>query len=528
MDINPFAVELAKVTMMIGRKLAIDELHITEPALPLDNLDANFRACDALIDPAGNPTPWPKVDAIIGNPPFLGAKRLKPERGPDYVNAIRRAYPDVPGMADYCVYWFRKAHDHLPACTAEDPVSGRAGLVGTQNVRNNQSRVGGLDHIVRDRHDRRGGRQPALVGRGQRPCFDRRLGQERRDAKVLPDKRRLWYKVEPPAGSKKPRKRGSGPASKDFQVDSRRVRSSSIRHCRTRPTCRGRKSFRRTCGRSGVFKGSSRATTASCFPSSSGRNSCDSDPNSRRVVKPYLVGRDLVSGTGRPTRFVIDFRQRGHLRRPTLRGGVLARSAHRLAGSPEYREAAPRRPTWLPRGSNTWIAGGSFGTSGKGLRTAIRRSPRYLACSRVTKRPILCFVARSILPDNAIEVFAFADDYSFGILAVERPLAVVRGEVLEADRAISLHAGVGFRHLSLAAAAAGQAGRCGGGGGTGSAAGAGGGAAKGPRRAAGRLSDARTARQESVERRPRRAGRRRAGRPTASRPERTSWRNCWS
>ena len=56
MDILPFAVELAKVTMMIGRKLAIDELHIDEPALPLDNLDANFWACDALIDAAGNPT----------------------------------------------------------------------------------------------------------------------------------------------------------------------------------------------------------------------------------------------------------------------------------------------------------------------------------------------------------------------------------------------------------------------------------------------------------------------------------------
>ena len=32
MDINPFAVELAKVTMMIARKLAIDELHISEHA----------------------------------------------------------------------------------------------------------------------------------------------------------------------------------------------------------------------------------------------------------------------------------------------------------------------------------------------------------------------------------------------------------------------------------------------------------------------------------------------------------------
>ncbi|MEP6664119.1 MAG: DNA methyltransferase, partial [Verrucomicrobiota bacterium] len=149
MDILPFAVEIAKVTMMIARKLAIDELHITEQALPLDNLDKNFIAADALLTPEGLPTQWPKADVIIGNPPFLGAKLLKPERGPDYVNTLRRAYAEVPGMADYCVYWIRKAHEHLPACTAADPVAGRAGLVGTQNIRNNQSRVGGLDHVAK-------------------------------------------------------------------------------------------------------------------------------------------------------------------------------------------------------------------------------------------------------------------------------------------------------------------------------------------------------------------------------------------
>jgi hypothetical protein len=67
LDIQPFAVEIAKVTMMIARKLAIDELHITEPALPLDNLDQNFIATDALITPDGLPTQWPKADVIIGN-----------------------------------------------------------------------------------------------------------------------------------------------------------------------------------------------------------------------------------------------------------------------------------------------------------------------------------------------------------------------------------------------------------------------------------------------------------------------------
>ena len=46
----------------------------------------------------------------------------------------------------------------------------------------------------------------------------------------------------------------------------------------------------------------------------------------------------------------------------------------------------------------------------------IRKLPRYIVCSRVTKRPIFDFIASTIRPDNAVFVFAFPDDYSFGIL----------------------------------------------------------------------------------------------------------------
>ncbi len=125
-DIIPLAIELAKVTMMIGRKLAIDELKMEEQPLPLDNLDANFITGDALITGKGIPTPWPHADVIIGNPPFMGAQWLKPNRGVDYVNTVREQFPEVPGMADYCVYWIRRTQDHLSDCTKDDPV--KAGL----------------------------------------------------------------------------------------------------------------------------------------------------------------------------------------------------------------------------------------------------------------------------------------------------------------------------------------------------------------------------------------------------------------
>ena len=212
LDIQPFAVEIAKVTMMIARKLVIDELHITEPALPLDNLDQNFIAADALITPDGQPAQWPKADVIIGTPPFLGAKRLKPDRGVEYVNAVRRAYPDVPGMADYCVYWFRKAHDNLPECTVADPVAGRAGLVGTQNIRNNQSRSGGLDHVVNTGTITEAVDNQPWSGEANVHVSIANWAKTH-DAELLPVTRKLWFKVQPPIAAKKPRHRHNGPAA---------------------------------------------------------------------------------------------------------------------------------------------------------------------------------------------------------------------------------------------------------------------------------------------------------------------------
>ena len=53
----------------------------------------------------------------------LGAKRMLEEKTAEEITALKRTYPDIGGTADYVSYWFRKAHDLLPA-------GGRAGLVG--------------------------------------------------------------------------------------------------------------------------------------------------------------------------------------------------------------------------------------------------------------------------------------------------------------------------------------------------------------------------------------------------------------
>jgi len=137
MDTNPFAVELARVTLMIARKVAIDIHGLTEPALPLDTLDQNIICADALF------TDWVKVDAIIGNPPFLGRGKTKilNEVDPNYINKVHQIYSkaDFPSSADFCCYWFRKAHESSTK---------RIGLVGSNSITQGNSRRASLDFIL--------------------------------------------------------------------------------------------------------------------------------------------------------------------------------------------------------------------------------------------------------------------------------------------------------------------------------------------------------------------------------------------
>ncbi|WP_072619577.1 DNA methyltransferase [Spirulina major] len=134
-DINPFGVELARVTLMIARKMAIDEWGMGEDALPLSQLDQNIVCADALF------TEWPAADAVIGNPPFLGGKNVRMTLNDDYIDQVFRAFPDVKDSVDFCSYWFRLAHDHIST-------KGRAGLVGTNSISQGKSRTASLEYIA--------------------------------------------------------------------------------------------------------------------------------------------------------------------------------------------------------------------------------------------------------------------------------------------------------------------------------------------------------------------------------------------
>lgn len=413
MDINPFAVDIAKVTMMLAHQLAIDELHTNESALPLDNLDANFRAGDSLINPDGSRAAWFKTDVIVGNPPFLGAKLMKPELGADYVNAVRRAYPEVPGMADFCVLWFRRAHDELKDCTVADPVAGRAGLVGTQNVRNNASRIGGLDHIA--------GTGTIMEAVDNQPWSGEANVHvsianwiKTQDKKLLSSPRRLWFKADPVVGARR-RARGAGSAAKQYELDMREVphinsalsdktdvSTAASLACNTKP---------QRC-----FTGQMLGHAGFLLTKEQRAVIVKGDAKSSKVIYPYLNGDEALSGQGL-SRFVLDFEQRDQLAAAGYANAFAWVKANvlpdRLRAADEGKDEAGNQRTHHKAFLARWWQL-SFGRAE--LLAAVEGKGRYLVCSRVTKRPIFFFVSSAVRPSDALSCFAFDDDYSFGVL----------------------------------------------------------------------------------------------------------------
>lgn len=72
---------------------------------------------------------WPKVDFIVGNPPFIGNKRMRLALGDGYADALRAAWPEVPESADFVMYWWHKAAETVRHGQAE-----RFGLITTNSL----------------------------------------------------------------------------------------------------------------------------------------------------------------------------------------------------------------------------------------------------------------------------------------------------------------------------------------------------------------------------------------------------------
>lgn len=379
-DINPFAVELAKTTLNIAKKIAFEERKATvmelysqgflevDPSLPLDNLDGNIICGDALF------TEWPAVDAIIGNPPFLGAKKFLDELGEPYVKKLRAAYSEVPGKADLCAFWFRRAHDLL------GPRS-RAGLIATNTIRNGATAQAATRYIVKH-----GGEIINAIS--NQPWS----GESTQSVSVV-----NWTK-------------GHYQGCRTLTVGNRIYRPPKIGpHLQIGAGVD--EAMKLSSNHEGSVEGINFGTTA-FFLQPSALNKILADSTSRWVIRPTANGAAVLSG-----RFFID--PEYALFFPGECACEQSASQSRAAYAylkekvyPVVAEKASRGRSysgWLRQWWSPWHTRTNF-------FSATRNHRRIVACSQTMARPIYFLLSTKILPTNSLQLFAFEDDYTFGIL----------------------------------------------------------------------------------------------------------------
>ena len=135
-EINPFAAELARVSLWIGEiQWMLNHGFALAKSPILRNLD-NIQLRDAILNPDGTDPEWPEADAIVGNPPFLGGSKKRSVLGDNYFEQLAKLYRGrVPGGADLVTYWFEKARGQIEAGKVR-----YAGLVATQSIRKGANR----------------------------------------------------------------------------------------------------------------------------------------------------------------------------------------------------------------------------------------------------------------------------------------------------------------------------------------------------------------------------------------------------
>ncbi|HIE00103.1 MAG TPA: class I SAM-dependent DNA methyltransferase [Thiotrichaceae bacterium] len=364
-DINQFAVELAKVTLSFGKKIFNDlfleyikkhqlSFHFEDQTLPFDDLDNNIIANDALF------CKWPSADFIIGNPPFLGGKYLRVERGDEYAEKIYASFPGSKGQPDYCVFWFQKAHNSSAK---------RIGLVGTNSIAQGVSRTASLEYITTNKG--------IIINAVATQVWS---GTANVHVSIV-----NWVKRNPPAS---------------IYLDAKKVNhiNSSLK---AEADYSGAKKIPENLNKS--FEGCQLAGKGFIISAKTANTWIKANQNNKNVLKAMIDGKALVSPSVELD-WVIDFNEMSLEEASTYE---LPFEHVKTSVKPERMLNKEKR-----RKENWWL----FGRTRPNMRKALKGLKSYFCLPKVAKYTCFRSIDISILPCEANMVIASDDFFILGIL----------------------------------------------------------------------------------------------------------------
>jgi len=371
LEINPFAQQLASVVLWIGYLQWMHHNGFKMPSHPVLEPIETIRCQDAILDLSDAEHPkepeWPPAEFIVGNPPFLGNKRMRSQLGSDYVRQLWDLYGDrLPATSDLCCYWFEKGRD-----MADTGNASRVGLLATSVIK----QVGAqevLTRIVRT--------CPIFFAISDRPWIlegaSLRIsmvgfGRVTADEPIVLD------------GKSVPIIRAN--LSTGCDVTAKRELTGNRGLCFMGVTKVGDFDIDFACARDFLT-----------LPNASGR------PNSD-VLRPFRNGSDIVRV---PTdRWIIDFGCDLPLEDATRYEGPFEYLKRHVYEDRQRNNRAAYRQKW-------WI----HAEARPGFRAMVEPLRRYIATARVARHRIFVWFESVVLPDSKVIAIALSSECTFAIL----------------------------------------------------------------------------------------------------------------
>jgi hypothetical protein len=319
----------------------------------------------------------------VGNPPFLGNKKLKEEFGDGYVTALHEAYGDVDDTVDLVMYWWHRA-----ALEVRNKRAKRFGLITTNSIKQVRQR-GVINH-----HRGKTEGLPPLKLLWAVP--DHPWGGTRANVRIAMTVGGLDGK--PWLGYVKTEGAGDTPEARadSVKVDGRFVEvinsdlstGTNINHTNALA------SNSKLCSPGVKLHGNG-------FQVSKQKWEWWGHPG---VVHPYMNGRDLVERSR--NMYVIDL---FGLEESEVKKAYPQIYQHLLETVKPERDQN-NRPSYK---NNWWI----FGEPRANLRPALKVLTRFIVTVVTTKHRVFTFLDGHILPDDMLIVVATDDAYHLGVLS---------------------------------------------------------------------------------------------------------------
>lgn len=340
----------------------------------------NIHCTDALLDlrdpDRPRKTPWPAAEFIVGNPPFLGGKKLRATLGDAYVNTLYKIYaPEVPRGADLSAYWHERA---------------RAEIADHTEIADH------ADHtVIADHANKRRPRAALLATQGIRAGANLRVLEHiKRTGDIFLAWSDLPWTLD--GAAVRVSLIGQDDGSETTRLLDDRPVATIHADLRAGPAPHAPHRLRENHGL--AFMGDTKGGPFDLTPADAARMLATA--SNRAVIRPWVNGRDI---TGHPRGMhIIDFDGRSHA----------AAARHREPFAHVTAHVKPLRARSRTTAASWWL----HERPRPELRAAIAKLQRYLVTPTASRHRIFTWLSPPTLPDHQLIVIARADAYTLGVL----------------------------------------------------------------------------------------------------------------